>query len=170
MTPSRALLVLLLAVGPVAACGTDDPAAGGGSASEPVALPRGDACGDVWFWAATEAGDLAVTAYVDARSRSGSQASTIDFAVGDAGVRVEVLRGRDLPRNFCTDVIDSRSEPTEAQPAVAGTGRVTLEPLVSPTGCGSIAGELTLEGVVAEDGTELAPIAVSSRHVGCYSG
>jgi hypothetical protein len=135
-------------------------------------MASGGACGEAYFWATTETGDLAVTVSVDARDRSHEAPTTIDVAVPDAAVEVEILRGHDLARNFCTDVIDAASEPEDRQPAQAGRGQITLDPAPDDLGasCGDLGGELRLDGVIAEDGTTFAPITVTSDAIGCYSG
>jgi hypothetical protein len=114
-----------------------------------------------------------VTVLVDARDRSHEAPTTIDIAVPDPLVTVEVLSGHDLARNFCTDVIDGASEPRSHQPAQAGRGKVTLGAApadLNAVACGAVTGELQLDGVVAEDGTTFAPITVTSASIGCYSG
>lgn len=163
-----ALFVALLGL---AACGDDEATE---SRSSEVVLSEGEACGDVYFWAASESGDVAVIVMVDARDRSTTEPTTIELALPDPTVVVEVLEGEDLSRNFCTDVIDLASEPQGRQHAVAGEGTITLGP--APEGpssyrsCGTVSGELVLDGLVTEDGTTFAPIAVSSDSIGCYSG
>jgi hypothetical protein len=128
---------------------------------------------DVEFWAATSSGDLAVQVSLDVTDRSSDSASTSEFVLPDDAVRVQVLEGTDLPRNFCTDAIDSAFQPKRRRSAKAGTGFITVEP-PTPAGsnpaCGSVAGQLTLTGLVADNGTTFAPITVHSRSVGCYSG
>ena len=164
MTPWRLFWVLvLLGLG---GCGPGRP-------SSPVVLTAGDACGDVYFWAATKSGDIAVTVSFEARGRSGDEATTLGFVLPSPTVAVEVLEGDRLDRNFCTDVLDGGAEPRRRQAAVSGKGTVTLDPL--PEGpdsvsCGSVAGELELRDLQAEDGTLFAPIRVSSDSIGCYSG
>lgn len=136
-----------------------------------VRLTQGDACGDAFFWAATENGDTAVVVAVEAPPRSQSVPTT--YPLGGANLaQVTVLHGTHLDRNFCTDVIDGNSQPTKTQKAMGGTGEITLGP--SPRqaggGCGTTAGSLTIAGLVAEDGTRFAPILVDSPNIGCYSG
>ena len=148
----------------------------GGSEEQPVELPRGDACGEASFWAATGSGDLAVTVRIDARDRSATEPTTREFTLPDPGVVVEVLEGERLWANFCTDAISTASEPRTRQAAVAGAGTVTLgattDRRLDPfgTGCGATTGELELTGLEAEDGTTFAPIRVTSGSIGCYYG
>jgi hypothetical protein len=80
----------------------------------------------------------------------------------------EILSGRALSRNFCTDMIDGSSMPKRKAAAIGGTGSITLDPK-RPTACGST-GTLRLNGLVARDGTTFAPIEVRSSGIGCYSG
>ena len=141
--------------------------------SPPVELTAGDACGDAWFWAATESGDIAVTVSIDAVNRSSAEAMTQDFVLPDGAVTVEVLEGRRMSQNFCTDVINGAAEPRQRQEAVAGEGTIRLDPALSgfdPMECGSVSGELELTGLEAENGTTFAPIQVRSDSIGCYSG
>ena len=157
----------------LAACGGDDrsslPAE---PPSPPVELTDGDACGDASFWAATDSGDIAVTVSIDAVDRSSAEALTQDFVLPDAAVSVEVLEGRGMSQNFCTDVVNGSAWPRERQGAVAGEGTIRLDPLPpgEPMGCGSVSGDLELTGLEAEDGTTFAPIRVRSDSIGCYSG
>lgn len=162
----RSPLFCALAVLVLSGCGPGRP-------SSPVLLTAGDGCGDVYFWAATDSGDIAVTVSLEARGRSSDKATTLEFVLPSPTVAVEVLDGDHLDRNFCTDVFDGDAEPRRRQAAVSGTGTVTLDPL--PEGpdsvsCGSVAGELELRDLEAEDGTLFAPIRVSSDSIGCYSG
>ena len=139
----------------------------------PVELTAGDACGDAWFWAATGSGDIAVTVSIDAVDRSSAEAMVQDFVLPDGTVTVQVLEGRGMRQNFCTDAVNGSAEPRERQGAVAGEGTIRLDPLPpgpDPMSCGSVAGELELTGLEAEDGTTFAPIRVSSHSIGCYSG
>lgn len=174
----RAVVPILLVLG-VLACGADDEPASSGSttpssstpSSAPVSLTDGAACGDAYFWVGTPAGDVAVAVTVEARDRSATDDTTIAFSVPDPEVAVTVLRGQDMARNVCTDVIDGASEPTSSAAAVAGEGEIVLGP-VDPDGyesCGT-RGTLRLTGLEAPDGTTFAPIEVTSDEIGCYSG
>jgi hypothetical protein len=160
------LLLCMLALAGVVACGDDQ-------ARSPLELTAGGACGDAYFWATTDSGDVAVTVSTDARNRSQVETTTLEFVVPESRVTVEVLEGENLARNFCTDVLDGASEPQSRQQAVAGEGTITLDPV--PEGpdsfsCGSVSGELELTGLEAENGTTFAPIRVTSDSIGCYSG
>ncbi|WP_147251988.1 hypothetical protein [Blastococcus sp. TF02-09] len=139
----------------------------------PVELTAGDGCGDAFFWAATASGDVAVTISIDARGRSPVDALAQEFVLPDAAVSVEVLAGRGMQQNFCTDAINGAAEPRQRQEAVAGEGTIRLDPVppgLDPTGCGSVSGELELTGLQAADGTTFALIQVRSDSIGCYSG
>jgi hypothetical protein len=159
-----ALFCMTVGIGGLVGCNDQGPEA-------PVALPNGDACGDAYFWAATDSGDVAVTVTVEARDRSHREATTLEFVIPDPAVEVEVLSGEQLSRNFCTDLPSSASEPQHRQPATAGEGTITLDP--APKGsaaCGAVTGELQVDGLVAQDGTRFAPIRISSDSIGCYAG
>src|ERR671913_1244951 len=88
MRPRRGVaMTIALALGTAGTgCGDDEPRAA-------VPLTEGDACGDAWFWAATEAGGVAITVSVDARDRAKGAATTIAVDVGGPAVSVEALRG-----------------------------------------------------------------------------
>ena len=104
---------------------------------------------------------------VEGRDRSDDEPTTIPVELDD----VEILVGDHLERNFCTDVLFTESEPQEVLAATGGEGEVVLDPPLTATDnpCGA-AGTLTLDGLVAEDGTAFAPIEVSSDEIGCYAG
>jgi hypothetical protein len=141
--------------------------------SPAIDLVQSGACGDAFFWAASADGETAVTVDVTYSRPADAQGKvTIPFtAPGNQVVRVEVLTGADLSRNFCTDVIDMSSQPDTRSAAVAGQGRVTIAiPPRDGSGCGRTLGSLDLSGLVAADGTEFSPITVESRDIGCYSG
>lgn len=146
----------------------------GGPARNPepkIALTRSGACGDAYFWAATESGDIAVTVTVDARERSARAPTAISFEQPGDGLTIEVLRGSNLPRNLCNDVIDPDAEPTSTMPATAGHGEITLDPTAeAPDGCGTTTGRLHADGLTAPDGTTFEPITITSHSIGCYAG
>lgn len=138
-----------------------------------VALTESGACGEAFFWAATPAGDVAVTVTVEADRRSSTERTTIPISLSDPAVIVEVLRGRQMTMNFCTDVISTDAQPTSTMAATAGEGEIVLDaapPEGEYTACGSTRGSLRLTGLDAEDGTTFAPITLASETVGCYSG
>lgn len=148
----------------IATQGTDDPAQ--------VRLTEGGACGDAFFWAATKSGDTAVTVTITGKPRSFVTRSVFDLTEYNVDLYVSVLRGEQLARNFCTDVIMRNWQPTSSQPAVTGTGEIVLGPASAHVGqgCGTTRGTLQLDGLVAEDGTAFVPIKVVSQNIGCYSG
>lgn len=163
--PTRPRLCVVALVGLVA-CGEDQ-------ASSPLELTAGEACGDAYFWATIESGDVAVTVTIEARDRSRVVATTREFVVPDATVEVQLLEGKNLGRNFCTDLPDAASEPQSRHKAIAGEGTITLDPAPQspdPFSCGMVSGELELTGLKAEDGTMFAPIRVTSDSIGCYAG
>ena len=182
------LLVVVLADG----CGSGGSGGSGGSSSSKgsstgavattvarqadVELTEGDACGDAYFWASTPAGDVAVEVTVEAFDRSTEEPTTIPVDVTSDDVVVRVLRGTNLPRNFCNDVLDTEAEPTSEQDATAGTGEIVLQARETDGNFGCAAsdvepnGTLHLAGLVAEDGTTFAPIDVETNSIGCYAG
>lgn len=136
-------------------------------------VTAGDACGDAFFWATTESGDLAVTVRIEAMHRSTTEETTWEFEVSDPDVAVEILEGEGLSANFCNDVVSTSAEPRQRQAGVAGEGTITLQPALAgpdPLGCGSVVGELELTGLQAADGTRFGPVRVTSDSIGCYSG
>ncbi|MEO8330598.1 MAG: hypothetical protein ABI586_11370 [Candidatus Nanopelagicales bacterium] len=135
-----------------------------------VQLTKGDACGDVYFWATTKDGDTAVTVSVQAMRRSRDKQTTIPFSVLGDLARVAVLRGTQLARNFCTDLPSLESEPTERLKASSGTGTIVINASAPNQACGNTEGTLTLDNLVASDGTRFAPINVTSNQIGCYAG
>jgi hypothetical protein len=148
---------------------------GGTTTSPPdrgVVLTESGACGDAYFWATDASGDIAITVNVDAQDRSTSERTTIAFTVPDDEVEAQVLRGRDLARNFCTDVIDTESQPASTTDAVAGQGEIILQPAPEDGAysCGSTNGTLEMSGFEAEDGTRFEPVIVASDDIGCYAG
>jgi hypothetical protein len=163
----KVLVGALFGVLALAACGGEE---------RPVELTAGDACGDAFFWAATDSGDVAVTVRIDARDRPPNEPTTREFALPDPAVVVEVLEGRDLQANFCNDVLSTASEPRTRQGASAGEGTIRLGPTTpvdpdySGFGCGGAPGDLELSGLEAEDGRTFAPIRVTSNSIGCISG
>ncbi|MEO8107586.1 MAG: hypothetical protein ABI720_09720 [Actinomycetes bacterium] len=138
----------------------------------PVDLVREGACGEAFFWAESAERNVAVTVEV-AYSRPASVYPTlaIPFTLPNDKVKVRVLRGQDLSRNFCTDLITTSSEPDSMSAGPEGEGRVTIaSPPSHGSACGRTLGTLRLRGLVAEDGTEFSPITVKSPDIGCYSG
>jgi hypothetical protein len=154
----------------LAGCGQDS-APDAATTGSPVELADSGACGDAFFWAATGPGDLAVTVAVDARDRSAGEPTTRRFSIPAPAVDVSVLSGSDLARNFCTDLPDPSANPAGTQTATDGTGVLAVGPrLADYAGCGHVRGTLSLDGLVAEDGTVFAPIRVTTEAIGCYSG
>lgn len=137
----------------------------------PVQLVRTGACGDAYFWAESADGNIAVTVDVTYSPVGADVTLAIPFSLPDRQVKIRVLKGHDLSRNFCTDLITTSSEPESTSAAVAGEGQVTIAPAPNHgSACGRTLGTLNLRGLVAEDGTEFSPITVESRDIGCYSG
>ena len=136
------------------------------------AMTQSGGCGDAFFWAANATSTVAVTVTVDARKRSGSAPTVIDFTVPDPSVTVEIQRGRGLVQPFCNDVIDANVWRVDSRSAAtAGTGRITLDPAAEAFArCGATTGELHLSGVAADDGTRLDAIDIETHSIGCYAG
>ena len=165
-------VALVLAVS-LTSCGNADSGtpSSESAASEPIRLTKSGACGDAFFWAESESGEIAVTITVDAQSRSAEAPTTISIVLPDPAIDVEILTGHNLGRNFCTDLPDPSSYPLTTVTAVAGTGEIALDAALPLTeACGSTTGTLRLNGLIADDGTAFAPIDVTSPMIGCYSG
>ena len=148
---------------------TTDPRLGGKPA---LGLPQSGGCGDAYFWLATADGSVAVTFTVDLDDRSTQAPTTASFDLPSPDITATLWRGRDLPRNFCTDVIDSRSEPTRSSPIEAGHVEITVDPrnpdLASP--CGDVHGSIRVNELRAEDGTTFATTTGETDSIGCYAG
>ncbi|MGY1742931.1 MULTISPECIES: hypothetical protein [unclassified Blastococcus] len=144
------------------------PGGGAGAGADAIALTDGDACGEVFFWAASDGGDVAVTVSVDVVGRAEDGPTRLRYGLPDPEVEVAVLTGQDLTANFCTDAIDAAAEPTGTQEATAGTVTLDLDP--PGEDCGHSDGRLRIEGLVAADGTTFAPVDVSTGFVGCNVG
>lgn len=161
----KAALLLVLSL---AACDNGDSRT---ARSEPIRLTKSGGCGDAFFWAESESGEIAVTITVDAFSRSAEAPTTISIVLPDPAIDVEILTGHSLSTNFCTDVLEASAFPDTTMTAVAGTGEITLDaakPIAEA--CGSTNGILKLNGLIAGDGTTFAPIDITSPMIGCYAG
>jgi hypothetical protein len=135
-------------------------------------MTQSGGCGDAFFWAANATSTVAVTVTVDARDRSSTGPTVIDFTLPDPKVKVEIQRGRGLVQPFCNDVIDGNVWRVDSRSAAtAGTGRITLDAATEAFArCGATTGELRLSGVAAGDGTELDAIDIETHSIGCYAG
>jgi hypothetical protein len=136
-------------------------------------LPRTGGCGDAFFWAATDSGDVAVTVLVDTEDRPSDRPTKLTASLPSDLASVRVLRGTDVPRNFCTDVIDSDSQPRSASRAAAGDLTIVLDPAPTPPVlCGrtSVEGRMELVRLIADDRTAFAPISVRTNSIGCVDG
>lgn len=177
--PARpALLAAVLALGLLLpGCvsqteGSGAPAGGStgrsGSPGGDVELVRGDACAEVFFWAASASGEVAVTVEVDVADRAADRPSEYSLELPDPGIAVTVLTGPgDLTQDFCTDALVG-VEPTGEQEAVAGTVLIRVD--APGEDCGESDGELRIDGLVTEDGTGFPPVHVRSVLVGCNVG
>jgi hypothetical protein len=170
-----ALLAASLALATLACSAGEDGAEpkGAGRFVEAGGLPRSGGCGDAFLWAATKDGDLAVTVQVDAVRRPTDQSAQWSVDLPSDDVLVRVLRGVNLPQNFCTDLILEESEPASATRVLDGRLQLTLDPApTEPVVCGtsSVSGHLRVSGLRAEDGTEFGPFAVATESIGCTSG
>jgi hypothetical protein len=147
---------------------------GGGGDGQPTsgapALTQSGGCGDAFFWAATAEGDLAVTVSVEARDRSGSEPTVVDFTVPDPAVTVELQVGTELVQAFCNDLLDQNHHVESEHAASEGSGRITLGPIAAPGPTCGVDGELHVEGLAFEDGTEIGTVDVRSDAIGCYAG
>lgn len=179
----RILAVPLLVAALATSCGSSagrdadggpdpDPSTTIAPAPEVRELAEVGACGDAFVWAATAADDVAVTVVVAQRDRSSGEPTTIRFELPDPAVTVQVLRGRDLSRNFCTDLPDLASVPASTEPVAVGAGKLVLDPQATDGGssCGDAEVELSLTGLRLDDGTAFAPVAATATGLGCYAG
>lgn len=133
-----------------------------------VRMTKAGACGEAFFWVTNQKSDVAVTFSLEAKVPPSGAPTVVRFDLPDDRVRVEVLRGASLARNFCTDLLDLDSMPTSTAGATSARGQITIE---GPTnGCGTAKGRLQVDGLVAGDGTVFEPIDVGSDQIGCYSG
>lgn len=160
----RAALALLLVAG-AAGCADadgDGPALGRLVPGPAVELTRSGGCGDVLLWAVDEAGTIAVTVAVDLPGRARTEPLTVTGVLPDeaAGIAVEVRHGEDLERDLCAGAGDGAT----TSPAVEGRVEVTVDPA---RGCGATTARFRLDGVVADDGTTLAPVEGATDAVGC---
>lgn len=80
-----------------------------------------------------------MTVDVEARERSSDEPTTIRISLPDDAVTAEMLEGRNLARNFCTDVLDVESEPTSTQAITAGEGEIVLDPAPDPSNTACVA-------------------------------
>ena len=167
------LLVPLLALAAACGGGGDGSARTVGPAAEPVIeLTRSGGCGEAYLWAATEDGTTVVTVSVEVPRWSTTDPVVIDVDLDDPVTEAMLLRGdADLTRNLCVDVIDADAEPDTTTAIVAGIGELEIGPIptdVDP--CGHATGTLTLDDVVAEDGTRIGSVRAETDGIGCYSG
>ncbi len=135
----------------------------------PIVLSKSGGCGEAFFWAANGAGTIAVTATVDVRPRSQSAPTSIEFAVPDPKVKVEVQRGRNLTQPFCSDVITSEWHVDSRERATGGNGRIVVDPPLPAGHCGS-KGRLHIGDLVTDAGTHFAALDVKTTSIGCYAG
>lgn len=122
------------------------------------------------MWATNRAGDIAVTVEVDLAAVDRGPKLALPLTAG--GSDITILRGVDLHRNFCTDVLTQESMPTSEAAAAAGHGNITVThpPPPGAPACAIGSARAHLDGVVADDGTAFSPIDITSDHIGCYSG
>lgn len=183
MRPHALALSLALAVAVVlgaAACSDDDGSAGPAvgpdgppPGGEPgVELTRSGGCGEAFLWAGTEDGTTVVTVGVESERYSTMDPVVVDVDLSDPDVDGELLRGDgDLTRNLCVDVLDEEAEPDEVVPLTGGTGELVVGTIPTDvSACGNVTGTLELDGVVAEDGTELGPVTAETDDIGCFAG
>ena len=141
---------------------------GGTSATEPaLEFTRSGGCGNAYFWATTEDDEHAVVVSVDLRDRSTSGPTVVDVSLPDSAVDIELWEGTGLGSLMCNDVVEG--EVTSEAPVVEGAGTITVEPRAGDD-VDYVDGKLELTGLVAEDGTELPDLAISTTSIGFYAG
>jgi len=131
-------------------------------------LTRSGGCGDVFMWATTSGGDVAVTVSWNRPFEQQRRAAEVRFAVPDDEIVVRIERGRTLERNMCTDLIDGESEPEWVRTATAGRGHLVVGEFDPVTW--RARATLTLEGVEGPDGLRFAPAELSTDQIGFFSG
>jgi hypothetical protein len=177
---TAAILTILVAV--LAGCGSEDQTST--ASTEPpladpsttttttpdeaaIELSRSGGCADAFFWAASADGELAVTAYVDVRDRQDAVHLEIDLP--DPPVEVTLQRGTDLTQPFCNDVLDQDYELEEEVPVTEGHLELTVD-AARGDGHGFRMGTLVLTDLVAEDGTRLPDLEITTEMIGMYAG
>ncbi|MGY1814384.1 hypothetical protein [Blastococcus sp. SYSU D00820] len=170
----RARTLLLSLAGVLCACTSTvpgqatPPGAGGAAGPGELEFTRDGGCGEVTIWAATEEADRAFRVTVDVSDRSTVAPTTYDVDLRDPTVIAQLLTGSNLTDNFCTDVIDSASQPTDVAEVTTGTGELVVDPPEGGEDC--VHAELTLTGVVASDGTRIGDITMETDFAGCHVG
>lgn len=138
----------------------------------PVALTRFGACADAFVWAANADETVVVTAYLDAADRSTTEPTTYVLDLPDERAEVQVLRGRGLTRNLCTDALSMESEPASTEVGIAGQVRIDVDAALPEryAGCGVTSVRFAFTGIESADGTTFAPATAETTGIGCYSG
>lgn len=163
------LIALFAGVG----CGSPDagsPASGGvgPAGGGTIELTQAGGCSDVFMWAATADGDVAVTFLWNRPAQLQGSPIDMDFVLPDDAMTVNVERGHGLHRNMCTDMIDVGAEPSSVDAVTGGSGHLTVSVANLPDGRST--GVLRLDDLEGPDGLRFAPIEVTTGCIGCADG
>lgn len=173
-TPAAVAFALALTLS-LAACSGDEPDDGravdpGGTSSSPgpaFEVAESGGCGDAFFWAADTGGSQVIQIYVEQRDRSAVLPTTLELTLPDPEVTATLQNGTNLIGDQCNDILSGRV--SDEQAIVEGSGTMTLDP-PSADGYGGVTGTLTMTGLVAEDGTALPDVTVTTGRIGFYAG
>lgn len=166
MTKPTVLLPVLALLLAVTACGETSEVGGPQGSPSELRFVDSGACGDAFFWATTADDRHAIVVSTDQRERSTTRETVLEVDLSDPAFEATWLEGSRLSTQMCNDLPES--EVTGRTPLVEGSGTMRLG---APSGeYDEVAGRLDLEGLVAEDGTELGDLSVVSTSIGFYAG
>lgn len=173
-TPVIAAFSLTLALS-LAACSDDpedtraiDPGGTSTSSGPAFEVAESGGCGDAFFWAADADGSQVIQVYVEQRDRSAAQPTVLELTLPDPEVTATLQTGTNLVGDQCNDLL--MGEVSDEQPIVEGSGTMTLAPPSTDGFDGSVTGSLTMTGLVAEDGTVLPDLTLTTDMIGFYAG
>lgn len=125
-------------------------------------------CGDAFFWAADADGSQVIQVYVEQRDRPAAQPTVLELTLPDPEVTATLQTGTNLTGDQCNDL--PMGQVSDEQPIVEGSGTMTLDPPSIDGFSGGVTGTLTMTGLVADDGTTLPDLAVTTDMIGFYAG
>ena len=143
--------------------------AGDPAAVEPIGpdvLTESGGCNQAVFWAADEAGTLALRLSFDIGGRRDFE-DTISLPVSSPSL-IELKRGVGLRQALCGDAITEPYEETSSTRPVSGT--LTLRVGPAPTDDCGATGELELRDVEFDDGTVIDSYTIRTESIGCFAG
>lgn len=136
------------------------------SSVDATTFTQSGGCGDVFFWAGTEDGAVAITVEISQESRSAVSATEQPFSASDRGTKVRLLRGRSLSGAFCTDVWPADHRIDDEDVVTTATGSITLPPK-GP--CGG-RGTLQLDEALHPEVGSVYQLVMTATEIGCYAG